>query len=118
MITYAVGAKALTVDPAQITVTANSGTSVYGAAPRNPGISAMGLQNGENVSVLTGLSNSFGITSMSSMGSGPYTLNVVGALTNANYTIAQWDTGTWTVTPATLIYVANPVSRVSGSANP
>ncbi|MBI1204796.1 MAG: filamentous hemagglutinin N-terminal domain-containing protein [Rhodopseudomonas sp.] len=89
-----------TVTPAQITVTANGGTSVYGTSPSDPGLSANGLQNGEDVGVLTGLSNSFGIGPTTSVGGGPYTLSVLGTLTNANYTITARNTGTWTVTPA------------------
>ena len=86
----------LSVLPAQISVTALGGSSAFGSSPANPGLSAVGLQNGESVSVLTGLGNSFGITS--STGAGSYTLAVTGALSNSNYTIATTQTGTWTVT--------------------
>jgi len=68
-ISYAPGA--LTVNPAQITVTALGGSSVYGSSPTNPGLSATGLQNGESVGVLTGLANSFGVTATSGIGAGP-----------------------------------------------
>jgi len=60
--------------------TALSGSSTYGLSPANPGLSATGLQNGETVSVLTGLSNSFGITGTSGVASSPYALTVAGAL--------------------------------------
>jgi hypothetical protein len=49
-------ATALTINPASITVTAQSGTSTYGGSPANPGLTATGLQNGEGLDVLTGLS--------------------------------------------------------------
>ena len=117
-ISYVIGTKDLTVNPASITVSANSGTSVYGTTPVNPGLSATGLQNGETVAVLTGLSNSFGVTAASDVGSGPYVLTVAGALSNPNYTVTQRMTGTWVVTPATLTYVADPGSRMSGVTNP
>jgi filamentous hemagglutinin family protein len=90
-----------TVNPASISVTALGGTSTYGAAPANPGLSATGLQNGQNVSVLSGLLNSFGIGSASNIGT--HTLNVAGSLTNTNYVVASTNTGTWTVNPAPVI---------------
>src|SRR6202162_6116722 len=74
-----------TVTAAPVTVTALSGSSVYGSSPANPGLSATGLQNGQGVGVLTGLSNSFGITATSGVGSSPYTLNVARTLTHPNY---------------------------------
>lgn len=76
------------------------GTSVFGSSPTNPGLSATGLQNGENVSVLTGLSNSFGITSTSNVAGGSYTLSVVGVLSNPNYTVTARIPGSWIVTPS------------------
>ena len=42
-------------NPAEITVTALGGTSTYGSSPSNPGLSASGLQNGQDASVLAGL---------------------------------------------------------------
>src|ERR1700693_5168215 len=50
-----------TVNAAPVTVTASGGASTYGGSPANPGLTATGLQNGQGVGVLTGLSNSFGI---------------------------------------------------------
>jgi hypothetical protein len=72
----------------------------------------------ENASVLTGLANSFAITPASNVSSDPYTLSVVGALSNANYTINQRNTGVWPVAPATLTYEANFVTRISGADYP
>ena len=79
----------------QIAVTARGGSSVYGESPANPGFSATGLTNGDTESVLTGLSNSFGITATTPAGA--YTLSVIGTLTNPKYTITSRNTGTWTV---------------------
>ncbi len=104
----------LTVNPASISVTALGGSSTYGASPVNPGLSAIGLQNGQNVSVLTGLSNSFGITNASNAGS--YTLSVAGSLANSNYIIAASNTGTWTVNPAPVSVTANGGSSTLGSS--
>ena len=47
--------------------------------------------------MLTGLSNSFGVTDTSAVGS--YTLSVTGSLTNPNYVVAITSTGSWAVTP-------------------
>jgi filamentous hemagglutinin family protein len=107
-----------TVNPASISVTALGGSSIYGASPVNPGLSASGLQNGQNVSVLTGLSNSFGITNATNAGS--YTLGVAGSLTNSNYIVAGSNTANWTVNPAPVSVTANGGSSILGSspANP
>ncbi len=71
-----------TVNPAQITVTANGGNSVYGQSPVNPGLSVTGLLNGDS---LSGLSNSFGITNLT--GAGSHTLSVNGTFGNPNYVV-------------------------------
>src|SRR4029077_5914872 len=44
-----------------------------------------------------------------------YVLSVAGILTNTNYSITARNTGTWTVTPATLTYVADPSTQFAGS---
>ncbi len=98
------GSSALTIDPAHITVTALGGTSTYGDSPSDPGLSAAGLQNGQDVSVLTGLSNSFGITGTTS--AGDHTLSVSGTLTNDNYLVETTKTGTWTVDPRPITVTA------------
>src|SRR5690606_34491217 len=73
------GTGTLKIDPKDITVTASGGSSTYGDNPLNPNFSATGLVNGETESVLTGLSNSFGITNTTNAGS--HTLTVAGTLT-------------------------------------
>ncbi len=98
------------VDPKAITVTANGGSSTYGdTGLLNPGLSAIGLANGETVSVLTGLSNSFGIDNTTNVGS--YTLSVNGTLTNGNYVVSQTTDGTWVVDRKTLTVRANDDRR-------
>ncbi len=99
---------------ATINVTALGGNSTYGSSPSNPSLSATGLQNGESVNVLTGLSNSFGITNMSNAGS--YTLGVTGSLLNANYVVAGASNGTWTVNPALVTVAALSGSSTIGSS--
>ncbi len=54
-ISYAGGS--LSVAAADIIVSANGGSSIYGQSPSNPGLSANGLKNGQDVDALTGLSN-------------------------------------------------------------
>jgi filamentous hemagglutinin family protein len=116
--TIAYVAGLLTVNPAPISVTALGGSSTYGASPANPGLAATGLQNGQNVGVLGGLSNSFGISNASNAGT--YTLNVAGSLTNTNYVVASTNSGTWTVNPAPITVTALGGSSTAGAspANP
>jgi len=104
----------LTVNPAPINITALGGSSNYGASPPNPGLSATGLQNGETVSVLTGLNNSFGITNTTNAGT--YTMNVVGSLTNPNYVVNNLISQTWSVNPASLTVTALGGSSTYGSS--
>ena len=101
----------LTVTPRPIEVTANGGSSSYGDAPANPGLSATGLVNGDT---LSGLSNSFGIGNLT--GAGSYTLNVNGTFSNANYTITSRNSGTWTVNPAQIAVTANGGSSAYGDS--
>ncbi|WP_018259682.1 MBG domain-containing protein [Methylobacterium sp. WSM2598] len=72
----------LTVTPAPVVVSARSGASIYGERPTDPGLAASGLQGGQGVEVLTGLSNSFGITARTGVADSPVTLTVAGTLTN------------------------------------
>ncbi len=95
----------LTVNKRNITVTALGGTSVYGDSPSNPGLSATNLASFDSVSALTGLSNSFGITSASTVNT--YTTNVAGTLSNGNYNVTTTNTGSWSVTPKILTVTAN-----------
>ncbi|CCE01782.1 fragment of putative haemagglutinin-like (or adhesin-like) with a signal peptide and a subtilisin-like serine protease domain (part 1) [Bradyrhizobium sp. STM 3809] len=94
------GPATLTVTPAPVTVRALGGASVHGALSFNPGLAATGLQNGETVGVLTGLSNSFGITPQTPVGS--YMLSVAGTLTNTNYVVTGTSPAAWQVIPSDL----------------
>uniref|UniRef100_UPI0035CB8655 beta strand repeat-containing protein n=1 Tax=uncultured Methylobacterium sp. TaxID=157278 RepID=UPI0035CB8655 len=108
----------LTIAPAPITVTANSGASVYGDTPADPGLSASGLQGGQGVGVLAGLSNSFGLTAASGVAGSPYALSVAGTLTNGNYTVTARTGGSFTITPRPVTVTADAQSRAYGDANP
>jgi filamentous hemagglutinin family protein len=107
-----------TVTPASIVVTANGGTSVYGSSPLNPGLSAIGLQNGQGIEVLTGLVNSFGITGRTGVAGNPYLLDVAGTLTNPNYAISARNSGVWIVTAAPLTVTADPQSKMFAELDP
>jgi hypothetical protein len=109
---------AWTVNPAQITVTVLSGSSIYGSSPANPGLSATGLQNNQDVSVLAGLSNSFGITNQTN--AGRTTLAVAGTLANANYGVTGTINGAWIVNPAPITVTALGGTSEQGAspANP
>lgn len=113
-INYAAGQ--LTVTPRSITVSALGGTSIYGDGGIDPGLSATNLANGEGVSVLSGLANSFGIVPENAAGS--YTLSVAGVLTNGNYTVSNTTTGTWKVTPRAITVTADDLSRLLGQTDP
>ncbi len=87
------------VTPKSITVTALGGNSTYGDSPSNPGLECNDLVNGEDISVLTGLSNSFGIDNTTDASAMPYTFTVEGTLSNTNYTLGNTVNGAWTVNP-------------------
>jgi hypothetical protein len=101
----------ITIRTSLITVTARGGSSIYGNNPSNPGISATGLIDDDTESVLTGLSNSFGITARTP--AGVYTLTVTGVFTNPKYTISSRLTGTWTVNKRPIT-----ISAVNKTINP
>jgi hypothetical protein len=93
------------ITPKEITVKANGGSSIYGNNPVNPNFTAIGLVDGETESVLTGLSNSFGIDGTTPVGT--YVLQVIGTLTNANYTVTADDSAEWIVNKRPLTVKAN-----------
>jgi hypothetical protein len=84
-----------TIAPAEITVIANGGSSIYGDSPANPGILITNALTGETVNANIGLYNNFYITATTPAGS--YQLLVEGTLTNSNYTVVKKETGLWRV---------------------
>jgi filamentous hemagglutinin family protein len=104
----------LTIGKANLTITANNTSRLYGAT--NPAFttSYTGLKNGDTSSVVTGLVETAGATSASNVG----TYSIVGANAMAsNYNISYVN-GTLSVTPASLIISANNASRLYGATNP
>ncbi len=104
----------VTVTPATLTITASSGSSTYGSNPPAITPSVSGLQNGETVSVLAGLTCSTTATSSSPVGT--YDSNCTGAV-NANYSIGYVD-GSVSVTTANLTITASSGSSTYGSNPP
>ncbi|PAK77168.1 beta strand repeat-containing protein [Acetobacter fabarum] len=102
----------LTITPATLTVTAGSGSSVYGTTPASAGYSVAGLVNGDTVS---GVSVNQPVTGASGVGS--YVTTASNAVGNGlgNYTI-DYENGAWSVTPATLTIAANDATSVYGQA--
>lgn len=105
-----------TVNKAQLTVTANNASRVFGAA--NPGFTPAysGWKNGDTPAVLSGApSLATAATSTSSVGSHTIT-TTVGTLTTTNY-FFNLVNGTLTVTPAPLTVTASSPSKVYNGTN-
>ncbi|WP_321348696.1 MBG domain-containing protein [Halopseudomonas oceani] len=91
----------LTINKAQATVTANSGTTTYNGTEQSvSGFTVEGLVNGEDASVLSGVSTSGG----KGTNAGSYTLTASG--TDGNYELTFVD-GTLTINKAQATVTAN-----------
>ena len=110
-ISYATGT--LTVNPAELTVTANDDGKVYDALAYNGGNGVMysGFVNGENEGVLGGML-AYGGDSQGATNVGSYTIEASG-LTSGNYNITYVD-GNLDITPADLVITANDQSKTYG----
>ena len=107
----------MTVSPAALTITAASGTMMYGASP--PAITPLysGFENHDDPSSLAGPPTCFTpATSASSVSGSPYASTCSGAV-GANYTI-NYVPGLVTVSPATLTITASSGSMAYGSSPP
>jgi hypothetical protein len=107
----------ITVNSAQLTITPNAQSKVYGTTLTIPGTAfiATGLQGSDSVSSVTMTS----LGTAATAGVGPYTIAASGATGTGlgNYAIV-YNPGTLTVTPAPLQVSANSTARVYGAANP
>ena len=106
-----------TVNPAQLTVTAQNTNRNYGAS--NPLFAASydGFVNGDNVSVLTG-SPSLTTSATGNSPIGAYTITAaIGTLGAANYNFT-FVNGSLTVNPAALTVSADARGKVYGDADP
>uniref|UniRef100_UPI003C7ED32C MBG domain-containing protein n=1 Tax=Amaricoccus macauensis TaxID=57001 RepID=UPI003C7ED32C len=105
----------LTIDPAQLTVTADDATRTYGAANPDFTASYSGFVLGQDASDLDG---TLGFTTAAGLTSdvGNYDVAATG-LTSGNYEIA-YEAGTLTIDPAQLTVTADDATRTYGAANP
>ncbi len=112
-------ATALTITPGILTYVANPVARTYGAA--NPPLtgSVTGFANGETQATATTGTLMFNSPVTPSSPVGQYAITGSG-LSAANYEFVQaaGNATAFTVNPAVLTYIANPVSRLYGSANP
>jgi filamentous hemagglutinin family protein len=118
-ISYSNGA--LTVNPANLNVTANNASKIYGQTVTFNGTEFVptGLQNSETVGSVT--LTSAGAINTANVAGSPYTIvpsNAAGgSFTPTNYSIT-YSNGVLGVNPATLTYAADVASRIYGAANP
>ncbi|WP_211111600.1 beta strand repeat-containing protein [Azospirillum brasilense] len=110
---------AFSVTPAALTVTAASGTMVYGDAVPSLGYAISGWKNGQGDALLSGVGVSTDATSLSNVGNYASTATG-GTLSGAaagNYTLNHVN-GAISVTPATLTVTAGGGSMIYGDAVP
>lgn len=101
----------LAVDPAALTVIAGNGTSVYGQPAELPGWVVNGLVNGDRV---TSVNVDTGHTVQSGVGSYVTTASGATGTGLGNYTIT-YQSGSWTVTPATVVVKPDNQTSVYGT---
>ena len=101
----------LTIGQALLTVVANAQTKVYGAKDPKLTYTFSGLVNGDTSAVFTGA-----LSRAAGQNVGNYAITQ-GTLAAGNYAIS-FTGANFSITPATLTYVANATNRIYGSANP
>lgn len=104
----------LTINPALLTIAAQDASRAYGSANPSWDITYSGLVNGEDASVVSGLTVSTAATASSAVGD--YAIAVSGA-SAANYAIT-FTPGTLTVNPAPLILNVADASKIYADLNP
>ena len=108
----------LTVGKATLVVTANSQTSVYGAAIAPYTATITGFVNGDTQATATTGTPSLTTTPATPTNAGAYPITAaVGTLASGNYSFS-FVPGTLTITKATLTVTAGNASRAYGAANP
>nr|WP_275578116.1 MBG domain-containing protein [Dyella mobilis] len=105
------------ITPARLVVTANNVSAVYDAQAYSGGngVTYSGLVDGQTAAVLGG-ALTYGGNSQGALNVGNYALTP-GGLASNNYAIT-YGSGTLSITPATLTYVATPVQVFAGQAIP
>ena len=106
-----------TITPAPLTITANNASLIYNAQAYSGvnGVTYNGFVDGQTAAVLGG-ALTYGGSSQGALNVGSYTLTP-GGLASGNYAIT-YDSGTLTMSPATLTYVAMPVQMYAGQSIP
>jgi len=112
-ITYSAGI--LTVQPAPLTITANSATMSFGGALPALSVSYSGFVNGQTAANLT-TKPTVTTTATASSPVGTYPITATGAV-DPNYTIT-YVAGTLTIQTATLIITANSAAMIYGGTLP
>ena len=112
-ISYAAGT--LTVTPADLTITADDQTKLYGAALPTLTVSYSGFVAGDTAANLS-TPPTLTTTATASSHVGGYAITVGGAV-DTDYTISYFD-GTLNVTPAALLITANNQTKVYGGPLP
>ena len=113
-ITYASGR--LTVNRANLTVTANNASRNYGATDPAYSATFTGFANGETPAVLTG-SPAFATPALATSGVGTYPLLIsLGSLGSPNYAFNSFVSGTLSINPAPLTITAVDTTKTYGQA--
>src|SRR3546814_3979310 len=108
----------LTIDPATLTFIANPFTRIYGDPNGVFGGTVIGFRNGEELGSATDGTLAFTSPAHEFSDVGNYAI-IGGCLSAGNYVFAQ-DPGnatTLTIDPATLTFIANPLTRIYGDPN-
>jgi hypothetical protein len=105
----------LTISPVALTIAANNASMMYGSVLPTLGVTYVGFVNGDNAASLT-TAPTVTTTAVSSSPVGSYPITASGAV-DANYTIS-YQSGTLTISPATLSITANNGSMIYGGTVP
>ncbi|PGH56308.1 hypothetical protein CRT60_15280 [Azospirillum palustre] len=116
-LSYAAGT--MSVTPAALTVTAGSGSMTYGGSVPAIGYAATGWKNGQDGSLLTGVSTAASASASSNVGSYATTTSggTLGGGAAGNYSILR-QSGTLSVTARPISVAADSTNRLYGNANP
>src|SRR5205823_12376394 len=104
----------LTINPAALTLTADSKSQIYGGTQPALTYTAAGLVNGDTTASLTTQPGLSTVPANSNAGSYPI---VIGGAVDTNYTISYVN-GTLTINPAALTLTADNKSQIYGGAQP
>ncbi len=106
---------ALTVNPAALTVTADSKSMIYGGSVLGLTFTYIGLVNGDSSASFTGSPTT---TATSSSSVGNYFITEGSLAATGNYTIGTFNEGTLTINPAALTVTADSTSMTYGGSVP